>query len=320
MWPGGALVEIRDIEAFVVVAEELHFGRAAARLRISQPPLSSRIRQLEGELGLELFTRSTRTVALTEAGARLLPPSRQLLEQMRRTKATAESIKTGEEGLVRLGFAGASSQRGLPLLSRAVRERYPGIDLRLQSQTYVYTALQLLVDGGLDLAFARLPSHPAVESRVVEVETILCAMPEGHRLADEESIRMRDISVEDFVSLPDDQGSILQATMFALCVTAGFRPRVVQVAPDSSTVLALIAAGVGITITLSSVAATKTSGVVYRPIDDIRPSHMFATLAWRKGDPSPALGRVLEVAESALPTPDLAAFSDNPFLHEIQPI
>jgi DNA-binding transcriptional LysR family regulator len=314
---GGAVLEIRDIEAFVVVAEELHFGRAAARLRISQPPLSNRIRQLEAELGLELFIRSTRTVTLTEAGARLLPPARQVLEQMRRTKAVADSIKTGEEGLVRLGFAGASSHRGLPLLSRAVREAHPGIDLQLRSQTYVYTALQLLIDGGLDLAFARLPSHPELESRVVEVETIVCALPDGHRLADEETIRMSDIRDEDFVSLPDNQGSILQATMFALCVTAGFRPRVVQVAPDSTTVLALVAAGVGITITLSSVATTTGRGVIYRPIDDIHPSHMFATLAWRKDDPSPALRRVLEVSETALPTPDLSAIADNPFLNEI---
>jgi DNA-binding transcriptional LysR family regulator len=310
-------MEIRDVEAFVVVAEELHFGRAAERLRISQPPLSSRIKHLEAELGIELFTRSTRSVVLTQAGERLLDSARQLLEHVRQTKAVATSIKTGEEGLVRLGFAGASSQRSLPLLSRAVREAYPRIDLRLQSQTYVYTAIQSLVEGSLDLAFARLPSHPGLESRVVEIERIVCALPAGHPLAVEEALSIGSLEGEDFVSLPEDQGSILQATMVALCVTAGYRPRVVQVAPDSATVLALVAAGVGVTITLSSVAKVAGAGIVYLPLADITPSHMFATLAWRSNDQSPALRRVLDVAEEALPTPDLSDFGNNPFIKDI---
>jgi DNA-binding transcriptional LysR family regulator len=310
-------MEIRDLEAFVAVAEELHFGRAAERLHISQPPLSSRIRQLEGELGLQLFTRSTRSVALTAAGERLLPSAQQVLERLRQTRVIAESIKTGEEGLVRLGFAGASSQRVLPLLSRAVREAYPGIELQLQSQTYVYTAIEKLMAGSIDLAFARLPSHPGLASRVIEVEELVCALPEGHPLADRETISMQDLRDCGFVSLPDDQGSILQATMAALCVAAGFRPRIAQVAPDSATVLALVAAGVGVTVTLSSVVASSGVAIVCVPIEDIHPSHMFATLAWRADDPSPALRRVLEISERALPTPDLSGMENNPFLMSI---
>ena len=123
-------MELRDIEAFVAVAEELHFGRAAARLHISQPPLSNRIRQLEADLKVDLFIRSTRNVALTEAGQRLLDPARQVLNQLAIARAVADSIVTGEEGRVRVGFAGASSQRSLPMLSRAVRELHPGIELK----------------------------------------------------------------------------------------------------------------------------------------------------------------------------------------------
>jgi DNA-binding transcriptional LysR family regulator len=126
------------------------------------------------------------------------------------------------------------------------------------------------------------------------------------------------LSDDDFVSLPEDQGSILQATMFALCITAGFQPRVVQIAPDSATALALVAAGVGVTITLSSVAPVLRSGIVYVPFDHIEPSHMFATLAWRTNDPSPTLRRVLEVSERVLPTPDLAQFASNPFIKGMQ--
>jgi DNA-binding transcriptional LysR family regulator len=312
-------VDLRDLEAFVAVAEELHFGRAAARLHISQPPLSLRIRQLEADLGVTLFDRTTRAVALTPGGARLLPSAQQALIQVGLTRQVAESIRSGDRGLVRVGFAGASSQRALPLLSRAVREEYPGIELELHSQTYVFTALQMLVEGRLDLAFARLPSqHPALASRVVEVEQLLCAVPDTHPLAQRHVISMSDLIDEEFVSLPDDQGSILQATMVALCVTAGFRPRVTQFAPDSVTVLALVSAGVGVTITLSSVAPAQTAGVVYLPIEGIDPSHMFATLAWRESDPSLALRRVLDVAARVLPTPDLSGFANNPFIKGIR--
>lgn len=311
-------MELRDIEAFVAVAEELHFGRAAARLHISQPPLSNRIRQLEADLKVDLFTRSTRNVVLTEAGQRLLGPARQVLSQLAIARAVAESIVTGEQGRVRLGFAGASSQRSLPLLSRAVRRLHPGIELQMQSQAYVFTALEMLRNGSLDLAFSRLPStHPDLATRVIEVEEIICALPADHPLAEREAILLSDLRDEDFVSLPGDQGSILQATMFALCVTAGFNPRVIQFAPDSATVLALVAAGVGVTITLSSVAPVQTEGVVYRPLIDIHPSHMFATLAWRRDDPSPALRTVLATSEVTLPTPDLSAFANNPFMFGI---
>jgi DNA-binding transcriptional LysR family regulator len=303
-------VELKDFEAFVAVAEELHFGRAATRLHISQPPLSARIRQLELELGVQLFERTTRSVTLTDAGLRLLIPARKVLGQVLAAQNLAESIAAGDEGRVRIAFAGASSQRVLPLLTRAVRESHPGIELQLQSQTYVYTALEKLLEGNLDLAFARLPTpHPELESRVVEIEQILCALPEGHPRSHQESVSLADLHDEDFVSLPSDTGSILQSTMYALCITAGFRPRIAQVAPDSATALALVAAGAGVTITLSSVSPAQSVGIVYLPLNDIHPSHMFATLTWRRDDPSPALATVLRVSEVALPTPDLSAFS-----------
>lgn len=313
-------MDFKAIEAFVAVAEELHFGRAAARLHISQPPLSNRIRQLEADLKVELFTRSTRNVALTEAGHRLLGSAQHVLAQLAIARSVADSLVTGEQGRVRLGFAGASAHRSLPLLSRAIRETHPGIELQLQSQAYVYRALEMLRDGTLDLAFARSPSpHPELANRVIEVEEIICAVPEGHRLAEQATISMVDLRDEDFVSLPEDQGSILQATMSALCVTAGFRPRVAQFAPDSVTVLALVAAGVGVTITLSSVKPAQSMGVVYRSITDIHPSHMFATLAWRRDDPSPSLKRVLEISKQVLPTPDLSEYVNNPFMFGIGP-
>lgn len=297
-------MDLRDLEAFVAVAEELHFGRAADRLHIAQPPLSNRIHQFEGELGLQLFERTTRNVSLTDAGHRLLTPARRTLAQASATLEVAASIASGEEGRVRIGFAGASSQRLLPLLASAVRLAHPGIELILRSQTYVYTAREMLIAGELDLAFARLPiSHRELAARPVEIEELLVALPSDHRLSGHEEIQLEELVDDDFVSLPDDQGSMLQSTMVSLCMAAGFRPRVTQVAPDSSTVLALVAAGAGVTITLSSVCPVQSVGIVYRPIRGAQTTTMVSALAWRADNPSPALARVLAISEIALPTP-----------------
>lgn len=299
-------MDLRDLEAFVAVAEELHFGRAAARLHMAQPPLSNRISHLEKELHLPLFQRSTRSVTLTDAGSRLLPPARRALNQVAAVRDIATSIASGEEGRVRIGFAGASSQRALPLLTNAVRRTHPGIELVLQSQTYVYTAFDQLASGDLDLAFVRVPiTHPELSHRIVQVEQVLCALPEDHRLADADAVKLEDLSDDGFVSLPEGARSMLRATMHSMCLSAGFPPKVMQVAPDSATVLALVAAGAGVTITLSSVCQAQTVGIVYKPIEGTGPSHLFAALAWRSDNDSPALQRVLEVGESALPTPDL---------------
>jgi DNA-binding transcriptional LysR family regulator len=303
-------VDLRDLEAFVAVAEELHFGRAAARLQMAQPPLSSRIGHLERELKLQLFQRSTRSVTLTDAGSRLLGPARRVLAQMTAVSDTAAAIASGDEGRIRIGFAGASSQRALPLLASAVRKAHPGIQLVLQSQTYVFTAFKLLVSGDLDVAFVRLPVMDAeLSHRVVEVERLICAMPAGHRLADRDIVDMQDLVDEDFISLADDQGSILQATMVAKCMAAGFAPRIVQIAPDSATVLALVAAGAGVTVTLSSVCQVQSVGIVYRPVAGPGPDYLLLALGWRTDNPSPALRRVLAVSEVALPTPDFAGLN-----------
>jgi DNA-binding transcriptional LysR family regulator len=301
-------VDLRDLEAFVAVAEELHFGRAAARLHMAQPPLSARISQLEKELRLQLFQRSTRSVVLTDAGGRLLAPARRVLTQMIAMRDAAASIVAGEEGLVRAGFLGASSQRALSQLMNEVRRNHPGIELALQSQTYVDSAFDLLVSGDLDVAFVRTPiTRPELSFRIVEVEQVLCALPEGHRLSGRDSIRLEDLMDDGFVSLPEIH-SMLRATLHSMCQAAGFAPRIAQVAPDSATVLALVAAGAGVTITLSSMRPVQSVGIVYKPIDDTEPTHMFAALAWRTDNTAPALARVLEDSNTALPTPDLSLY------------
>ncbi|MCE0765051.1 LysR family substrate-binding domain-containing protein [Pseudonocardia kujensis] len=221
-------------------------------------------------------------------------------------RGAAASIASGEEGLVRIGFLGASTQHCLSLLTNAVRSAHPGIELIMTSQTYVDTAFDLLAAGDLDLAFVRAPiSRPELSFRVVEIEQVLCALPVGHRLGTMDRVRLRDLVQDGFVSLPEISPSMLRATLHSMCLDAGFSPRIAQVAPDTATQLALVAAGAGVTITLSSMCSVQASGVVYLPLEGTSPTHMFKALAWRTEDTAPALARVLEVSRSALPTPDL---------------
>ncbi|MER2093014.1 MAG: LysR family transcriptional regulator [Saccharopolyspora rectivirgula] len=300
-------MELRYLTAFVAVAEELHFGRAAKRLQMAQPPLSQQIRQLERELGVQLFERNTRSVRLTSAGESFLEPARTVLEDVDVAVRAAKAAGRGEYGRVTVGFAGASSHEALPLLTRAVRAAHPGLELVMRGQTYANEALAKVADGSLDLGFVRLPiTQPGVQARVIEVEELICALPSDHRLAERESIPVEELRDEPFVSFPANAGSTLRDATVKACVSAGFTPRVVQEAPDSYTILALVAAGVGVTLTLTSCKHIQQTGLVYRPLAG-EPTKLYAALAWRPDNTSAALRTVLEIAEEALPTPDLSA-------------
>ncbi|WGP13453.1 LysR family transcriptional regulator [Streptomyces sp. SH5] len=296
-------MELRHLNAFLAVAEELHFGRAAKRLQMAQPPLSQQIRQLERELGVQLFHRNTRSVRLTSAGESFLEPVRTVLDDLDTAVRAARSAGTGEYGRVTIGFAGASSHETLPRLTRAVRAAHPGLELVMTGQTYANTALSRVADGSLDLGFVRLPvTRPGVAHRVIDEEELVCALPSDHPLARRETVPRDVLAGEPFVSFPANSGSTVRDAMTEACEGAGFTPRIVQEAPDSYTILALVAAGVGVTLTVTSVQHIQQNGLVYRPLagPTVR---LRAALAWRADNPSAALRAVLAVAEEALPTP-----------------
>ncbi|WP_406091058.1 LysR family transcriptional regulator [Streptomyces sp. NBC_01013] len=296
-------MELRHLFAFVAVAEELHFGRAARRLQMAQPPLSQQIRQLEKELGVQLFERNTRSVRLTSAGESFLQPVRTVIDDLDTAVRAARAAGRGEYGRVSIGFAGASSHATLPRLTRAVRAAHPAIELVMTGQTYANVALARVADGSLDLGFVRLPvTQPGVAFRVIDEEELVCALPSDHPLAARDSVAIEVLAGEPFVSFPANTGSTVRDAMVGACEAAGFNPRVVQEAPDSYTILALVAAGVGVTLTVTSVQHIQQSGLVYRPLAG-PPIRRQAALAWREDNPSAALRAVLAVAEDALPTP-----------------
>ncbi|WP_110180358.1 LysR family transcriptional regulator [Nocardioides solisilvae] len=297
-------MELHHLQAFLAVAEELHFGRAAERMHMAQPPLSRTIKQLEKELGAQLFDRTTRSVRLTTAGQALVEPAQQVLDSVRVARSAVRAAGLGETGRVRLGFAGPSSHLLISGLARLVRQRHPGIELSMQSVTYAYEGLRSVVDGQLDLAFVRFVVQPVgIVSRAVAAERYVLAVPSSHPLAEREEVSMAECLGEPFITLPADPGSSVRDAFVRSCHEAGYAPDIVQVAPDSWTALALVAAGVGITFTVdTAVANVRTEGITMVRLAEWR-EPVYARLAWREGDDNPALREVLRASEEALPTP-----------------
>src|ERR1700687_3509019 len=168
----------------LAVAEELHFGRAAERLHVAQPPLSRTIKQLERELGTTLFDRNTRSVRLTSSGQALVDPAREVLEALRRARGAGASADEGEVGTVRIAFAGVSTHRLVARLARAVRSQRPGIVLEMSSQNFAQPAMKRLVAGETDIALGRWDVIPSeVDARVVMRDALVVAVPDTHALA-----------------------------------------------------------------------------------------------------------------------------------------
>jgi len=289
-------VEISQLQAFLAVAEELHFGRAAEKLHRAQPPLSRTIKQLERELDTELFSRSTRAVKLTASGEALVGPARDVLDALRRAEAAVRAADDGDVGLVRIAFAGASTHQLVARLARVVRSQRPGIQLELSSQNFAQPAMKKLVSGETDIALGRWDIVPAeVAVRVVMQDSLVVALPDTHPLAGEQRLSIARFAAEGFVSLPPHEGAVLPDRLRRLARAGGFVPDVVQVAPDTQTALALVSAEVGCHLTLASVAANVNDPhVVFVPLDESTPD-VDLRVAWRRDDPNPASKAVLRI-------------------------
>ncbi|MYM19292.1 LysR family transcriptional regulator [Brevibacterium sp. 5221] len=296
-------IEIHQVRAFLAVAEELHFGRAAERLEIAQPPLSRTIRQLEGELGTRLFDRTTRSVTLTPTGAALVEPARAVIEA---TDAAAESIRKAGAGLIgtiRVGFTTAAGGQYIAQLVRASKERNPGIDFVLETDVYTPDALPRLVDGTLDLALVRADALPTrLEGRAVVRESPVVLLARDHPLANRAELTIADLADEDFIMLPGNPSPPTRELFFHWFFAAGLRPKVVQEAPDSLMIASLVATGLGISISLDqAIAHVDSERLVTVPLAVDHPP-MLMQLAHREQDANPALAQVLQTADEALPT------------------
>jgi len=290
-------MDIEQLRSFLAVADELHFGRAAERLHVAQPPLSRTIKRLERELGTRLFDRNTRSVRLTSSGQALMDPAKEVLDALRRAETAVRSADHGEVGTVRIAFAGVSTHRLVARLARVVRSQRPGIQLELSSQNFAQPAMKRLLAGETDLALGRWDVVPAeISAQVVMPDSLVLAVPDTHPLAGARRPSIGQLVSEGFVSLPPHEGSVLPDRLRRLAHANGFVAEVVQVAPDTQTALALVSAEVGCHLTLASVAENVTDPhVVFIPLNESTPSldvHLRA--AWRRADQNPALRAVLD--------------------------
>ncbi|MEV0703559.1 LysR substrate-binding domain-containing protein [Saccharopolyspora sp. NPDC050389] len=296
-------MELRHLAGFVAVAEELHFGRAAARLHMSQPPLSQQIRLLERDLGVALFERSTRSVQLTAAGRTFLGAARDVLAAASVARRAAWAAGRGEVGRVSLGFAGASSAVTLPLLTRAVAAELPGIEMALHGPQYSGETVGRIAEGTLDLGFATVSKPRGLATRLVRRDRLMVAVADVHPLADRSEVSLADLADERFVAFPAARGSEVRELFVRSCLEAGFMPAVVQETPDSFSLLAMVGAGVGIALVVEAARSIRLDHVVFVPLSGSAPI-LPVSLVWRHGDDSAVLQAVLDVAERVLPTPD----------------
>jgi DNA-binding transcriptional LysR family regulator len=290
-------MDINEIRSFLAVAEELHFGRAAERLHVAQPPLSRTIKQLERDLGTTLFDRNTRSVRLTSSGQALVEPAKEVLEALRRAQAAVTSADDGEVGTVRIAFAGVSTHGLVARLARAVRSQRPGIVLEMSSQNFAQPAMKRLLAGETDIALGRWDVIPAdVVAKIVMHDSLVVAVPDTHALAGAHQLSLSQLAAESFVSLPLHVGSVLPDRLQRLAQAGGFVADVVQIAPDTQTALALVGAQVGSHLTLASVARNVTDPhVAFIPLDEpvSASGDVHLRAAWRRDDKSPALRAVM---------------------------
>jgi DNA-binding transcriptional LysR family regulator len=290
-------VELRHLRYFVAVAEELHFGRAAARLRIAQPPLSRQIHALEGEIGTELFDRSRRRVELTRAGKVLLDEVRRTFAQIDRAVDLARRAGRGESGALSIGFVSAVTHTSLPVILRAFRRNFGHVELYLREMSPADQVLALR-EGRIQVGFLRAPiDEPTLAVETILRERLVAALPVSHPLAARKRLALRALAREPFVLFPRHLGPGFYDQIIALCRQAGFSPRVIQEAPQMVTIASLVAVGLGVSVMPASVSHLWREGVAFLPLTGRIPPPELV-MAWRPDDTSPVLHAFLNVVRS----------------------
>ncbi|MEX2198132.1 MAG: LysR family transcriptional regulator [Burkholderiales bacterium] len=277
-----SIPELRQLRHFVAVAQHLHFGRAAATLHMSQPPLSRSIQNLEARLGATLLARSRRKVALTPEGARFLEEAQRVIAQLERAVLEVGSMAAGAGGRLRLGFVSLADFGVLPGLLKAYKAAHPGVALALREMLSPEQAAALSA-GELDFGLLLPPVAGDLEHLVVQRERFVVALPARHALARARGrVAMRQLAGEAFVMAPRDIAPGLHDLVALLAARAGFSPRVAQEAIQMQTVVSLVSSGLGVAVVPSSVANLGRRGVAYREISDAHP-RLDLWLAWRRG-------------------------------------
>jgi DNA-binding transcriptional LysR family regulator len=292
-------MELRHLRYFCVAAEEMHIHRAAERLGISQPPLTQQIKALEAELGLKLFTRAGRGVALTEAGRLYQAEAKSVLAQVERATMLARQVASGDVGRLRIGFTESASFS--PVFTRAFatfRAKWPGVELELE-ESHTEMQVERLRAGRLDVGFIRppIPAGGAIQFDALASDPMMAAVPLGHRLAGKNSIPLKELARENFVGYARRQGTGLSDAVIAVCRRAGFEPRIVQQAPQLSSTINLVAASVGIAIVPARMRHVRPESVAFVKLSDVDLRAQLG-IAYVQAERSSAVRHLVETALS----------------------
>jgi len=288
-------MELRHLRSFDAVAAERHFGRAAARLHLAQPALSQQIKQLERELGVRLFTRTTRRVELTEAGLRFAAHARAVLDDVDRAEADMSLVAGGRAGRVSIGFIGTATYDVLPRVAREVRGELPSVELELRGELLSPDLAAGLIDRTYDLALLRPDplNSGGLAFTPLRSERLVAVLPSGHSLAHRRRINLAQLADEPFVIHPSGHRSSIHAQVLDACAGAGFTPSSLLEVGETATLVVFVAAGLGVALVPEPVRSLGLDGVSYVALTGA-PTVDLA-LATRADEASPAVQQVARI-------------------------
>jgi DNA-binding transcriptional LysR family regulator len=259
-------IELRHLRYFLAVAETLHFGRAAKKLGMAQPPLSQQIRRLETMLGAPLFERTTRGVTLTMAGAMLRERATATMTRLADDLEQTRRVARGEEGRLTFGFSGSVMFTELPAAIQRYRRAYPQVEVRLR-ELWTSEQMPALADGSIDIGFLRDgEQRPELSLTPLLRESFQVALPADHRLRRQRTVDPASLEDEPFVLFSRRMGNLAYDRTIRCCLDAGFQPHIVQEAPQFPTLIRLVAAGLGVSLVPAGVATIAFPGAIFRPI------------------------------------------------------
>lgn len=288
------MIDVKPLRYFVTLAETRHFGRAAARLNLSQPPLSRQLAALEASLGVTLIERSPRSVALTAAGERFYADAKAILAAIEQAVSNARAAAHGEAGKLAIGFTMCSAYSVVPGYARTFGAAYPEVDLKLREVVSNDLTEQLLA-GHIDAAIM----FPAVTDKTLATRTVLSeplcvALSRSHPRARARRLKIAQLAGEPFVLASEQVAPSLRATILEHCRVGGFEPDIRFEVQLQQTVLSLVDEGVGVALVPSSMRKAQLAGVVFRPLVDA--PQIEQVLAWSPANRNPCLKRFLELA------------------------
>ncbi len=284
-------MDLRHLNYFLVLAEELNFSRAAERLHISQPPLTRMIQQIEEELGVLLFERSKRKVMLTSAGIELLNDAKQMVLQMQTVKKRLAVFGKGETGTLKVGYVGAVMHTELPHLLASFAKKFPDIGLQFEEQPNA-NLLHGLNNSTLDVAFVRtwLHSETMVE-KIISEEPFVAVVSARHPLAVKKKIAVKDLRNENFITFTRECGPTIFDNFLVLCSNAGFTPRILHHASQLNSVLRLVESGFGVSLLPMNISQGYDLKLKFIPLSNAQETVPLIMLT-RKGNTNPALLRL----------------------------